>query len=194
MREGEKVSVYAQIRTSYNANPNGADLLFLSRSCYGGVVRFRQFDGYMSTPCGPHDPISPKSFAERVDTWRFRTAGAEFVREDYGVAIDSAKSGDLIYCDPPYSFSQTILYGAQTFDLVQLFEMIRQAKMKGVYVALSIDGSKKSGDFLCDFRIPDGLFEREVMVNCGRSMLKRFQMDGKTLESEIVHDRLLLTY
>lgn len=194
IKKGEKVSVYAQILASYNASPNGADLLFLSRSCYGGVVRFRQYDGYMSTPCGPHDPISPKSFAERVDAWRFRTAGTEFAKQDYGAAIDSAKSGDLIYCDPPYSFSQTILYGAQTFDLVQLFEMIRQAKMKGVYVALSIDGSKKSGDFLCDFRIPDGLFEREVMVNCGRSMLKRFQMDGKTLESEVVHDRLLLTY
>lgn len=194
MNAGDKVSVYAEILASYNNNPNGADLLFLSRSCYGGVVRFRQFDGHMSTPCGPHDPVSPKSFAERVDTWHFRTDGAEFVHQDYGVAIDSAKSGDLIYCDPPYSFSQTILYGAQTFDLVQLFEMIRQAKSKGAYVALSIDGSKKSGDFLCDFRIPEGLFEREVMVNCGRSMLKRFQMDGKTLESEVVHDRLLLTY
>ncbi len=72
--------------------------------------------------------------------------------------------------------------------------MIRQAKMKGVYVALSIDGSKKSGDFLCNIPIPQGLFEREVMVNCGRSMLKRFQMDGKTLEEEVVYDRLLLTY
>ena len=194
MNAGDKVSVYAQILASYNAKPNGADLLFLSRSCYGGVVRFRQFDGHMSTPCGPHDPVSPKSFAERVDAWHFRTIGAEFVSQDYGVAIDSAKSGDLIYCDPPYSFSQTILYGAQKFDLVQLFEMIRQAKSKGAYLALSIDGSKKSGDLLCDFRIPEGLFKREVLVNCGRSMLKRFQMNGKTLESEVVHDRLLLTY
>lgn len=148
----------------------------------------------MSTPCGPHDPISPESFATRVDTWRFRTKGTVFIHQDYGEAIDSADSGDLVYCDPPYSFSQSILYGAQKFDLVQLFEMIRQAKMKGVYVALSIDGSKKSGDFLCNIPIPQGLFEREVMVNCGRSMLKRFQMDGKTLEEEVVYDRLLLTY
>ena len=194
MIAGEKVKVYQRIRDSYNADPNGADLLFLSRSCYGGVVRFRQTDGYMSTPCGPHDPISPKSFAERVESWRFRTAGATFIRQDFGVAIDDAESGDLIYCDPPYSFSQSILYGAQKFDLAQLLEMISQAKRKGVYVALSIDGSKKSGDLLCDISIPFGLFEREVMVNCGRSMLKRFQMDGRTLESEVVHDRLLLTY
>ncbi len=40
----------------------------------------------------------------------------------------------------------------------------------------------------------DGLFEKEVFVNCGRSMLKRFQMGGKTLEGEVVTDRLLLTH
>jgi len=193
MQNGDKVTEYGKILDSYNANPNGADLLFLSRSCYGGVVRFRQ-DGYMSTPCGPHAPISPESFANRVDIWRFRTNGAQFVHRDYGAAIDDARSGDLIYCDPPYTFTQSILYGAQKFDLVQLFELIRQAKLKGVFVALSIDGSKKSGDFLCDIRIPNRLLEREVMVDCGRSMLKRFQMDGKTLEEEVVYDRLLLTY
>ncbi len=194
MKSGDKTSVYSEIRESYNSNPNPADLLFLSRSCYGGVVRFRQFDGAMSTPCGPHDPISPKSFAERVDIWHFRTAGTRFMKQDFSVTIDEACPGDMIYCDPPYSYSQSILYGAQSFDLAQLLETIQEAKNKGVYVALSIDGSKKSGDFICDFRIPDSLFEREILVNCGRSMLKRFQMDGQTLESEIVHDRLLLTY
>ena len=33
---------YADIRARYNAAPNGADFLFLSRACYGGVVRFRR--------------------------------------------------------------------------------------------------------------------------------------------------------
>ena len=43
-------------------------------------------------------------------------------------------------------------------------------------------------------QISDGLFEREVFVNCGPSMLRRFQMNGQTLEGEMVADRLLLTY
>lgn len=54
MTAGSKVAVYEQIKASYNKHPNGADLLFLSRACYGGVVRFRKSDGYMSTPCGVH--------------------------------------------------------------------------------------------------------------------------------------------
>lgn len=69
MMRGNKVEQYERIKAHYNAKPNGPDLLFLSRACYGGVVRFRKADGYMSTPCGIHDPISPTSFARRVDEW-----------------------------------------------------------------------------------------------------------------------------
>ena len=72
--------------------------------------------------------------------------------------------------------------------------MIGRCKSRGVSVALSIDGTKRSGQYLCDLPIPKGLFESEAYVNCGRSMLRRFQMGGQTLETEVVADRLLLTY
>ncbi|MGH9686911.1 MAG: DNA adenine methylase [Candidatus Acidiferrales bacterium] len=193
-RAGDKVKGYEQIKASYNHNPSGADLLFLCRSCYGGVVRFRQSDGYMSTPCGIHEPISPDSFGERVDEWHERTKGTTFLCQPYEEAMGTASEGDLVYCDPPYSHSQTILYGAQSFDLEHLFRVISDCKKRGVYVALSIDGTKKSGLKLCELPIPTGLFEREIFVHCGRSMLRRFQMDGQTLEREHVSDRLLLTY
>lgn len=186
--------VYEEIKASYNAEPNAADLLFLSRSCYGGVVRFRRTDGFMSTPMGVHKPVSPSSFAQRAEIWAERTAGVEFVQLDYREAFEMAKSGDVVYCDPPYSHSQTILYGAQTFDLQDLFEQIGQAKSRGIRVALSIDGNKESGSALLKLPIPEGLFERATLVNVGRSMLKRFQMEGQSLESHVVSDRLLLTF
>jgi len=192
--DGERASEYKRIRASYNAVPNGADLLFLCRACYGGVVRFRKADGHISTPIGIHDPISPESFNRRVDEWRRRTSGAEFFVMDYEEAMDMAQEGDLIYCDPPYRHSQTILYGAQDFDLTQLLEVIERCKARGVNVALSIDGMKRSGNHLCSLPIPDRLFEREVFISCGRSMLKRFQMNGRSLEGESVTDRLFLTY
>jgi DNA adenine methylase len=194
MAQGEKIAGYELIKASYNAQPNGADLLFLCRACYGGIVRFRQSDGYMSTPCGIHQPISPARFAARVDEWNKLTPSARIVRIDYAEAMGMAQEGDLIYCDPPYSFSQSILYGAQSFSLGELFETIKACKERGVRIALSIDGTKKSGNTVCHIPIPAGLFAREVLVNCGRSMLKRFQMSGQSLEREQVFDRLLLTY
>ena len=36
MMQGDKTAEYERVKASYNANPNGADLLFLCRSCYGG--------------------------------------------------------------------------------------------------------------------------------------------------------------
>jgi DNA adenine methylase len=164
-----KEDAYERIKGNYNAQPNGADLLFLCRSCYA-------------------------SFSKRVDVWHKRTHGVRFALLDFEEAMNMAEKGSVVYCDPPYSFTQSILYGAQKFSLERLFETIQRCKARGVYVILSIDGTKKSGDFLCDIRIPKGLFEREILVNCGRSMLRRFQMNGQTLDEEVVADRLLLTY
>lgn len=189
-----KENAYAQVLESYNRRPNGPDLLFLCRACYGGVVRFRKNDGYMSTPCGVHDPISPLSFNKRVDLWAERTRGTQFAHSDFSDAMAQAEPGDLVYCDPPYADSQSILYGAQEFSLNRLFVAIEDCKVRGVYVALSIDGSKYSGAKLCELPIPAGLFKRERFIEVGRSMLKRFQMDGRSLEAHHVADRLLLTY
>ena len=191
---GNRVTVYETIKARFNAAPNGADFLFLCRACYGGVVRFRKSNGYMSTPCGSHPVMPPAAFARRVDLWRPRMRGAEFAQMDYREAMERAAPGDLIYCDPPYSFSQTILYGAQALHLPDLFEAIARAKARGVHVALSLDGSKKSSRTLLDLDLPPGLFAREIRLSIGRSMLRRFQMAGQTLETEEVTDRLLLTY
>ena len=189
-----KQKAYEQVQSSYNSAPNGADLLFLCRACYGGVVRFRKIDGHMSTPVGIHDPMPPRSFAARVDAWHARTSGTEFHHLDFAQAMQRAEEGDLVYCDPPYRDSQTILYGAQSFSLGRLFDSIAGCKTRGARVALSLDGTKFSGRRVCDIAVPHGLFVREVVIAVGRSMLKRFQMDGRTLEAHEVSDRLLLTY
>ncbi len=108
--------------------------------------------------------------------------------------MERAKPGDMVYCNPPYSHTQAILYGAQNFGLRRLLRAIETCKIRGVYVALSIDGTKRTGKHICHLPIPRGLFAREIYVNCGRSMLRRFQMAEQSLEGEVVHDRLLLTY
>jgi DNA adenine methylase len=183
-----KKAAYVECLANYNREPNGADFVFLCRACYGGVVRFRKADGYMSTPCGIHDPISPESFGRRVDTWHARLNHCVFVQSDYRELMQRAEPGDLIYCDPPYTHSQTILYGAQEFLLSELMTEIAACKERNVRVALSIDGSKKSGLDLCKIEIPRGLFEREITINCGRSMLRRFQLEGRDAEAEVVAD------
>jgi DNA adenine methylase len=86
------------------------------------------------------------------------------------------------------------LYGAQSFTLARLMAAIERAKSRGVRVALSIDGSKRTRSHTIELDIPTGLFGTTAEVVVGRSMLRRFQLQGQTLESEVVHDRLLLTW
>jgi DNA adenine methylase len=191
---GNKSEAYSYYQAEFNKNPNGLDLLVLSRTCYGGVVRFRKIDGGMSTPCGVHKPMDAESFSLRVYEWHDRIKNTAFFHSDFEPIIDLAKDGDIVYCDPPCIDSQTILYGAQDFSFERLINSIIRAKLRGALIALSIDGMKKSGSKHLSLPIPCGVFEREVYVSCGRSMLRRFQMSGQTLESEEVSDRLLLTW
>ena len=113
---------------------------------------------------------------------------------NFDVSMDRAQAGDLIYCDPPYTHSQGIIYGAQEFNIEHLFEKISECKARGVYVMLSINGSRESNKKDISITPPEGLFERDIPVNCGTSMIDRLQNAGQTMENEIVYDRLMLTW
>jgi len=185
---------YYEIRNRFNQTFNGLDFAVLTRTCYSGVVRFRKSDGYMSTPIGPHTPISPKSFEERVLTWHKIIQDVEFLNMDFRDVMSLAKAGDLVYCDPPYTHSQTILYGSQEFSINDLWEKIFECKQKGAKVILSINGKSKSKTKDISVRAPEGLFERGIYVNCGISMINRLQKVGEVMENEDVHDKLLFTW
>ena len=187
-----KHDAYHHVRSSYNEDPNAADLLFISRTGYGGVIRFR-LDGYISTPCGAHRPIHPISFNRRVDEWARRVADTVFECMDYREAMSHARKEDLVYCDPPYTDSQSILYGAQRFSVEDLWLAAERCKMHGATVAVSLDNTKRSGSHTVMAEVPDGLFSREIVIDSGRSMMRRFQMAGQELDGEHVTERLLIT-
>ena len=184
---------YTEVLNSYNKSPNPLDLVFISRSCYGGVVRFTK-KGTMSTPMGPHTPIPPESFLERMQLWQVQIRNTEFVHASFEELLRQAKQGDVVYCDPPYTDSQNILYGAQAFDLQKMWDEIAKAKKRGALVAVSIDGKKRSGLKTIELTAPIELFAREIFIDTGTSMLKRFQKRDETMDGEGVHDRLLLTW
>ena len=185
---------YELIRNRFNQDHNAFDFCLLSRTCYSGVIRFRKADGYMSTPKGPHNPIKPSVFANRVALWSNLIQKADFYTESFEKAMAKPQQGDVIYCDPPYTHSQRIIYGAQDFNINILWNMIAECKDRGAYVMLSINGSRESKKKDISIDIPTGLFDRELTVNCGTSMIDRLQNSGKDMVDEVVHDKLLLTW
>ena len=184
---------YEEVKMRFNERPNPADLLVLSRTCYGGVVRFTR-NGTMSTPMGPHRPMPAEKLDRYMREWQLRLRNVEFERRDFAETMALAGAGDTVYCDPPYLHGQTILYGAQDFRLVRLWEAVRGAIARGARVAVSLDGYRRSGERVIDLSIPKGLFERELLIERGGCMLRRFQMNGSDMELERVADRLLLSW
>jgi DNA adenine methylase len=189
-----KTVKYDEIKARFNETKSSLDFAVLTRTCYSGIVRFRKTDGYMSTPVGPHNPISPESFSKRVLIWHDLIQDTTFMHADFSETISLAGAGDVVYCDPPYTHSQSILYGAQEFRIERLWNSIYVAKNRGAKIILSINGTRESGNKNIGVVPPEGLFERAARVNCGISMIDRLQNAGNVMESDIVHDKLLLTW
>jgi DNA adenine methylase len=187
-------SKYSEIRDRFNQNHNALDFCLLSRTCYSGVIRFRKADGFMSTPRGPHKPIAPKTFEARVSEWHTLIQKASFSCESYVDVMKRPTNGDVVYCDPPYTHSQSIIYGAQDFNIDTLWQMIEECKNRGAKVILSINGMRDSKKKDISITPPDGLFERQLLVNCGTSMIDRLQNNGKQMVDKKVDDQLLLTW
>lgn len=193
MKERDKEEVYDEIKASYNEEAGPLKLLMISRTCYGGVIRFTK-DGDISTPVGPHNPMKSSTFEKRTNEWHEIVQGTDFYNQSFEETLAGAGENDLVYLDPPYVLCQDILYGAQDFSLEKLWDEIERLKNEDAYVMLSIDGSKKSGDVEIEVDFPDELFAREVVIDKGSSMLRRFQMEDEEMVGEDVSDRLLLTW
>lgn len=187
-------SKYREIQTRFNENHNAYDFCLLSRTCYSGVIRFRKADGYMSTPRGPHKPIPPETFEKRVGQWHELLQKATFSCQSFTEMMEYPQQGDIVYCDPPYTHSQSIIYGAQDFEIEALWKKIDECKNRGAKVMLSINGMKNSQKTDISITPPEGLFERKLLVNCGTSMIDRLQNNGKEMKNKNVDDQLLLTW
>lgn len=110
--EGEKLlhsegDHYYVVRDRFNREGNPLDFLFLSRSCFNGMMRFNRRGGYNVPFCK-----KPNRFAKALVTKICNQIDAvssvidegdyTFKHQEFLDTISETTEGDLIYCDPPY--------------------------------------------------------------------------------------------
>tara|TARA_Y100000588_G_scaffold394188_1_gene513355 strand:- start:2329 stop:3138 length:810 start_codon:yes stop_codon:yes gene_type:complete len=138
-------SVYYQLRTEFNQTINArhraALFLYLNRHGYNGLCRYNK-KGIYNVPFGRYKkPYFPEKemlfFANKCQS-------TEFLIADYKHTFSMAKSGDIIYCDPPYApLSQQSNFTAYTgipFGLteqIKLAELAMESANKGATVVVS---------------------------------------------------------
>ena len=98
---------YYEVRARFNADANPLDFLFLTRACFNGVMRFNR-SGHFNVPfCKKPARFSQAyvtKIVNQVDAVSqvVRSGHFDFHVSNFRRIPDEARSGDLIYCDPPY--------------------------------------------------------------------------------------------
>ena len=101
--EYNQADVYYRLRAEFNASTDSyfrsLVFLYMNRHGYNGLCRYNKSGGY-NVPFGKYKrPYFPENemlfFAEKAKK-------ATFVCEGYRETFARAKTGDVIYCDPPY--------------------------------------------------------------------------------------------
>jgi len=102
---GEKY--YYVVRERFNDQYEPLDLLFLSYSCFNGIMRFNQKGGYNVPFCKNINRFS-KTFINKIvkqykDVYNLLNENWMFINGDYQEIIEHfADDNSIIYCDPPY--------------------------------------------------------------------------------------------
>lgn len=110
--EGEKLfasggKYYYEVRERFNCDANPLDFLFLSRSCFNGMMRFNKKGGFNVPFCK-----KPNRFAQalvtkitnQIDNISQIIDAGDYVfkNQDFSETLNDLNSNDFIYADPPY--------------------------------------------------------------------------------------------
>lgn len=112
IEEGQKLletngEHYYVVRNRFNEYGNSLDFLFLSRSCFNGMMRFNKKGGFNVPFCK-----KPNRFAQALITkitnqvenisQIIELGNYEFKHQDFKETLSELKKSDLVYSDPPY--------------------------------------------------------------------------------------------
>lgn len=145
---------YYRFRTEFNqtsdAYRKATIFLYLNKHGYNGLCRYNS-SGEQNVPFGryrkPYFPL------KELQHFLKRSSRVRIENRDFQSIINSAKEGDVIYCDPPYvplsATSNFTTYSAGGFskdDQIRLAKLAKASASRGVPVLISNHRTKFTYD------------------------------------------------
>lgn len=161
--------VFYEIRDDFNKTQSPIDLMFLSRTCVNGLIRFNAKGEFNNSLHHTRPGIAPDRLERIINDWSKRIQTTEFYAEDYRVVTETAKKGDLVYLDPPYFHTKGRYYGGINYD--EFLSFLDELNKRGVKYILSFDGVRGDSDYRVDF--PKELYARQELIPSGNSSFKK---------------------
>jgi len=98
---------YYKVRDRFNNSGNPLDFLFLSRSCFNGMMRFNRKGGFNVPFCKKPNRFAQALITKITNQIEFISQIIEqgdytFKHQDFNETLKDINSDDLVYSDPPY--------------------------------------------------------------------------------------------
>lgn len=133
--------VYQEVKERYNKFPNAHDFLFLTRTCYNGLIRFNQKGEFNVGFHHGRLGIDPLKFDDVVDSWYelvYKKNNCRFYSEDYRDTLKNCQEGDLVLADPPYLKTKG-QYVSNNFDFAEFQNQFNFLTRRGVKWIITMD-------------------------------------------------------
>lgn len=169
--EGGSVEHFYKVREDFNkGNQCAANMLYLLARCVKGSVRYSSSGMFNQSPDKRRMGTNPKNLARNVYMISSLLKGkTEFMSSDYREVTKNAKSGDIVYMDPPYQGVCTSR-GCRYFsgiDFNEFVDCVEDLNRRGIDFIISYDGT--CGDKQYGHDLPAELGLKKVMLNAGLS-------------------------
>lgn len=169
--EGGSVEHFYKVREDFNkGNQCAANMLYLLARCVKGSVRYSSSGMFNQSPDKRRMGTNPKNLARNVYMISSLLKGkTEFMSNDYREVTKNAKSGDIVYLDPPYQgvcTSRDCRYFSG-IDFNEFVDCVEDLNRRGIDFIISYDGT--CGDKQYGHDLPAELGLKKVMLNAGLS-------------------------
>lgn len=184
--KNEGYTAYYEIRDDFNQTKSPQDLLFLTRTCVNGLIRFNAAGEFNNSLHHSRPGISPDRLETIIHLWSERIQGTTFIADDYRNTTSTAQPGDIVYLDPPYFHTKGRYFG--TIDYDGFLEYLQDLNKRGIKYILSYDGVRGEKNYVVD--LPQELYVRHEFILSGSSSFKKV-MDKENLK---VYESLYMNF
>lgn len=177
---------YYNIRESFNKKKNPLDLLFISRTCVNGLIRFNSNGDFNNSFHHSRRGIQPLKFKDIVHTWSKIIRNYKFLTQDYRELTADVKKEDFIYLDPPYFNTRGRYFGGIEFE--KFINYLEGLNKRNIKFALSFDGKRGDKSFIV--KIPKNIYKRHLLLHSGNASFNKLQNN----KVESVYESLYLNF
>ncbi len=137
-----------------------ARLIYLNKACFNGLYRVNQ-KGFFNVPSAKRKVVNAydEILFKGIKSY-FDSANINILTGDFEKAVQSAKSGDFVYFDPPYdnfeggnNFTTYTKNSFNRSEQIRLANLYKELDKRGVYVMLSNHNTKFIRELYRDFNI-----------------------------------------